>query len=181
MTRPSSPSKSSLWDRPAAPICVSLSSNPNVRWRYSIAAAASSYRRYGETRGYPGGGVDIRSGYRPGETAANELRRERGIDEPRNAEREPRFSAGPAFTNDQSTGRERRFALHRAGCGLPSGLDRRAHDGVVLPLGTHVGEAGLLEQAAGDAVEERRGDLLAAGVLGVGLDHAAAGRGDQVE
>src|SRR3954470_11764182 len=100
MTRPSSPSKSSLWDRPAAPICVSLNSNPNVRWRYSIAAAASSYKRYGETRGYPGGGFDIRSEYRPGETAANDRRGERRMDERRNAERESRFSAGPVFRND---------------------------------------------------------------------------------
>src|SRR3954451_14820200 len=75
-----------------------------------------------------------------------------------------------------------RLALHRvAGFGLRRGLDRRAHDGVVLALGSYVAEAGLLEQTAGDAVEERRRDLLAAGVLGVGLDHAAAGRRDQVE
>src|SRR3954447_12106791 len=75
-----------------------------------------------------------------------------------------------------------RLALHRAGgFRLPRGIDRRAHDGVVLTLGSYVAEAGLLEQAAGDAVEERRGDLLAAGVLRIGLDHAAAGRGDQVK
>src|SRR3954447_15488629 len=75
-----------------------------------------------------------------------------------------------------------RLALHSAaGFGLPRGLDRRAHDCVVLTLGSYVAEAGLLEQAAGDAVEERRRDLLAAGVLRIGLDHAAAGRGDQVK
>src|SRR3954452_24845862 len=74
-----------------------------------------------------------------------------------------------------------RPALHRAGSGLPRGRDRRPHDGVVLALGSYVAEAGLLEQAAGDAVEERRRDLLAAGVLRIGLDHAAAGRGDQVK
>ena len=62
-----------------------------------------------------------------------------------------------------------------AGAGLPRGLDRRAHHGVVLPLGAQVGESGLFEQGAGAVVEEGGRDLLAGGVLGVGLDDSAAG------
>src|SRR4029453_3567691 len=64
---------------------------------------------------------------------------------------------------------------------LPGRVDRRPHHGVVLALGSHVAETGLFEQAAGHAVEERRRDLLAAGVLGIGLHHAAASLGDQVQ
>src|SRR4051812_41114880 len=43
-------------------------------------------------------------------------------------------------------------SLTPASLGLARGLDGPAHDGVVLPFGPHVAEAGLLEQAAGDAV-----------------------------
>ena len=79
-----------------------------------------------------------------------------------NATRMPTLP-GPVFGNVTRTGSQLAAV---AGAGLPRGLDRFAHDGVVLPFGAHVAEAGLLEEAAGDAIEERCRDLLAAGVLG---------------
>src|SRR5206468_8188339 len=56
-----------------------------------------------------------------------------------------------------------------------------AHYAVVLAFGPDVGEAGLLERAAGRVVEERRRHLLARGVLRIGLDGSAAGLRDELE
>src|SRR4051794_24691764 len=61
------------------------------------------------------------------------------------------------------------------------GPDGGAHDAVVLALGSHVGEPGLLEDAAGCVVEEGRGNLRTGGVLGVALDGPTTGLGDEFE
>lgn len=56
--------------------------------------------------------------------------------------------------------------------------DHDTHHAVVLALVADVAEAGLLEQAPRDAVEERRRYLLAAGVLRAGFHDPAAGLRD---
>src|SRR5436190_12330855 len=89
----------------------------------------------------------------------------------------PEHSASRASTTSNGGSCPSRLARSR----LPGRVDRRPHHGVVLSLGPYVAETGLFEQAAGDAVQERRRDLLAAGVLGIGLHHAAASLGDQVQ
>src|ERR687894_111157 len=60
-------------------------------------------------------------------------------------------------------------------------VDGLPHDAVVLSLGPLVREAGPFEEAAAGAVKKRCRGLLAAGVLRIGLHHAAARVGDQRE
>jgi len=47
------------------PVCVWRNSNPKVSDKYRIAASASSYNRYGDTRGYPEGGLCMPRNYPP--------------------------------------------------------------------------------------------------------------------